>query len=60
MDESTKRRFKTEEAQPDKEPQKEAKKEIPKILPLWNFPLQGRTVRAKNLIEAKKIINANK
>ena len=36
---------------------KEVKKETPKKeLPTWNFPLQGRTVRAKNLTEAIKKI----
>jgi len=36
---------------------KEIKKEKPKKeLPTWNFPLQSRTVRAKNLTEAKRII----
>jgi len=43
------------------EPKKEARKEVPKKeLPLWNFPLQGRSVRAKNLAEAEKIINIKK
>lgn len=41
-----------------KEPQK-AKKEVPeKELPNWNFPLQGRSVRARNLAEAIKKVNA--
>jgi len=44
---------------PEKEPEKEVKTEVPKKeLPLWNFPLQGRSVRARNLAEAEKIINA--
>ena len=43
------------------EPKKETKKEVPKKeLPLWNFPLQGRSVRASSLAEAKKIINNKK
>ena len=49
-----------ETAQPseEKEPREELKKEKPeKDLPLWNFPLQGRSVRARNLAEAVKIIN---
>jgi len=38
-----------------KEPQK---KEVPEEkLPLWNFPLKGRSVRARNLAEANKKIN---
>ena len=45
----------------EKEPQKEVKKEEPKEkLKSWNFPLQGRSVRARNLAEATKIINAKK
>ena len=37
-----------------KEP-KEIKKEVPKkLLPIWNFPLQGRSVRAKTLKEAQE------
>lgn len=37
------------------------KKELPKKeLPLWNFPLLQRSVRARTLAEATKIINAKK
>ena len=37
----------------------EAKKEGPKKeLPLWHFPLKQRSVRAKTLQEAVKIINS--
>ena len=66
MPESVRRKMRVEMAQtssPEKEqePQKEIKKEAPeKELPLWNFPLQGRSVRAKNLAEALKIINIKK
>ena len=43
----------------EKEPEEEPKKEKPeKELPLWHFPLKQRSVRAKNLQEAVKIINA--
>ena len=61
MPESVRRKMRVEMAQtssPEKEqePQEKAKKE----LPLWNFPLQGRSVRARNLAEALKIINIKK
>ena len=36
----------------------EAKKEGPKKeLPLWNFPLQQKSVRARTLKEAQEMIN---
>lgn len=42
-----------------KKPPKKAKKEVPEEkLPLWSFPLQGRSVRARNLAEAIKKVNA--
>ena len=63
MPEAIRKSVRVELAQGTKEvePKKEAKKEIPKKeLPLWNFPLQGRAVRAKTLAEAEKIINIKK
>ena len=66
MFESVKKETKVEVAPPSekkelpKEPsKKEAKKEVPKAkLPMWNFPLKQRSVRAKNLQEAIKKVNA--
>ena len=65
MPEPIRKAMKVEMAQPEKikEPQEEAKEEVKKEapkkeLPLWNFPLKQRSVRAKNLAEAEKIINA--
>jgi hypothetical protein len=63
MPESIRKSARVEVAQETKvvEPKKETKKEVPKKeLPLWNFPLQGRSVRASSLAEAKKIINNKK
>lgn len=66
MPEPLRKKMKVEVAQPnppekEKEPKKEVKKEVPKKeLPLWNFPLQGRSVRARNLAEAEKIIKTKK
>ncbi|GAH83685.1 unnamed protein product [marine sediment metagenome] len=56
-----KKKLKVEMAQPlkEKEPKKEPKKEkSKKDLPIWNFPLQGRSVRARTLAEAERIIKA--
>jgi len=40
---------------------KKVKKEVSeKELPIWSFPLQGRSVRARNLAEAEKIIKDKK
>ena len=44
-----------EPSKKEKEPKKEVQE---KKLPLWNFPLQGRSVRARNLAEANKKIKA--
>jgi len=42
------------------EPKKEVKKEVPKKeLPLWNFPLQQKSVRARTLKEAQEKIGKN-
>jgi hypothetical protein len=43
----------------EKELKEEPKKGLPeKELPIWNFPLQGRSVRARNLAEAEEKIKA--
>lgn len=39
------------------EPEKEA---LTEELPIWTFPLEGRSVRAKTLKEAEEKIKANK
>jgi hypothetical protein len=36
---------------------KKKKKVSEKQLPVWNFPLKGRSVKARNLAEAEKKIN---
>lgn len=59
MPKPIKKELKVEVAPEPSEIKKEPKKETPKKrLPLWNFPLQGRSVRARTLAEAEKIIKA--
>jgi len=41
---------------PKKESQKKVKKKVPSKS--WNFPLEQRSVKARTLAEARKIINA--
>jgi len=62
MPEAIRKKAKVEVAQnppkEEKEPQKETNGEVPEEkLPLWNFPLKGRSVKAKNLQEAIKKVN---
>jgi len=62
MPESIRKGARVEVAQETKvvEPKKEVKKEVPKKeLPLWNFPLQQKSVRARTLKEAQEKIGKN-
>jgi len=55
MSEPMRKEMRVEVAQPSKEKEPQKKKELSeKELPLWNFPLKSRSVRAKNLTEAIK------
>ena len=59
MPEPIRKGMKVEVAPEPSKKEKEPKKEVQeKKLPLWNFPLQGRSVRARNLAEANKKIKA--
>lgn len=54
-----KKKMKVEMAQPSEKEKNEPNKEreVPEgESPIWNFPLQGRSVRARNLAEAKEKI----
>jgi len=56
MSEVIKREARVVQPEPPKEESKK-KGKPEKVLPSWNFPLKGRSVRAKNLAEATKKVN---
>jgi len=60
MGEIIKKEMKVEITSPSEKKELSKKEVAKKLLPLWNFPLQGRSVRARNLAEATKIINTKK
>ena len=58
MSELIRKKIRVEVAQDPPKKTEEPKKEVPKkLLPLYNFPLKGRSVRARNLAEAIKKVN---